>query len=207
MTHQYSSVTDQDDFGEYAEYIEEARAAVDESDWRSKIEKAVASANKMEDAADELEERAKKLRDGYKHFTETVLPDLMRQMGQDKARMMDGTELMMEDKIVDATLAAEKNPKRDLALAWLVESGNGDLVKTDVMIRFDKGQEEAARALLNEMRAARPDLLVALRREANTNSVTALLNERRRKSEKSPVELFNAREVKRVKIKRAKKAE
>jgi hypothetical protein len=193
-------MNDEDDLAAYQEYVA-ADQPLDTADWNRRIEAAVQRAIDLEDEVEALTERAKQLAAARRYVVEETLPNLLREIKQDAATI-HGCKLKMKHEVAEATLAADKNPKRDQALAWLTESGNGDIVRTQVVAQVDKGQDQLAQQIIDDLRRQHPDVLVKGRRDAHPSSVAALLNARLRAGQKTPLELFNARVVHRVHIKR-----
>lgn len=77
---------------------------------------------------------------------EVDLPEAMRAVGMSKFALTDGTEVKIEDKLTGAKLTSPP------ALAWVDEHGGSSLIKTTIALEMDRGDVEAAREILTELR-------------------------------------------------------
>lgn len=196
---------DDNDFEtEYAGYLTSDQP-IDDA-WKTRCHKAVDMAIKLEARIERGEALLAELRGQLRNLTDNVLPGLLLEVGQDKARLEGGIGLELKAKL-ECSIAADKNPKREQALQWLDDHGHGAIIKTDVMVRLDPEPDKKARqadGVVAAVTALFPGLSVKFRREAHGGQVAALLGQLYADGEVFPMELFNAHPRKTVKITRPK---
>ena len=111
----------------------------------SDIEALVKLANEaleLDDAVFELEESVKALKASSKEIKERRIPELMSELQMSKFSLADGTELAVKDF---ARGSLPKDPEKFLlARAHLVELGGEALLKTEISMKFGKGETGAA---------------------------------------------------------------
>lgn len=77
------------------------------------------------------------------------MPMLMKEVGVTSVTLTSGAVIKVEDK-VEASITEENRPA---AHQWLIDSGNGALIKSVVAIEFERGDIAAARELAEMMQA------------------------------------------------------
>lgn len=83
------------------------------------------------------------LNDELKALTEKTIPAFFDEVGVKSLTLPDGTLVAVEEKVYP-NIKAENWPK---ASAWLIKKGFGSLIKTEVKVKFGKGEEESAKEL------------------------------------------------------------
>lgn len=126
-----------------------------------------------DDVLDKLDEAAKKLAEfqskhaemklelersenQIKYYTEDILPFLLEEAGQvvgTPFRTRSGLMLTLTEDVITSIADADKEE----AFKWLDETGHGGMVKRDVIVRFDREQQEAAQKLLEDLREEFPE--------------------------------------------------
>lgn len=74
------------------------------------------------------------------HVREELIPGVMSRLGLAKFETATGLQVRVDRKLF-ATIPKD-NPEP--CLDWLEESGNGSIIKRDVMIRFGRGEQSEA---------------------------------------------------------------
>jgi hypothetical protein len=128
------------------------------------LEKTIANAEK------ELKDLCAKLR----QVSEVELPDAMAEVGMEEFKLKDGSKITVIRTFTGSI--SEKN--REEAHNWLRANGHGSLIKHAVSVVFGKGQEKAAKSLVNvlekkglpfrDKEAVHPQTLQAFIREQMT---------------------------------------
>ena len=86
----------------------------------------------------------KKLKEKHRQISEEQLPELFEEAEMTELKTRSGLPLKLKNKVF-TNISKDRKPK---AIAWLDENGQGGMVKRNVIIDFDKTQEEKVKALL-----------------------------------------------------------
>ena len=93
------------------------------------------------------EQQLKNLKFRKRKVNEEDIPALMNEMGMDSIEV-DGNKVKLR-QFVHARISEEK---RDEAFAWIRSIGEGDIIKNDVTVSFNAGQDNVAGAVVDELR-------------------------------------------------------
>lgn len=95
----------------------------------------------------DAEQYLKDLKYKKRKVNEEDIPALMQEMGMDSVTV-DGNKVTLR-QFVHARIADDK---RDEAFSWLRSIGEGDLIKNDVTVSFNTGQDNLAGAVIDDLR-------------------------------------------------------
>ena len=95
----------------------------------------------------DAEQYLKDLKYKKRKVNEEDIPALMQEMGMDSVSV-DGNKVTLR-QFVHARIAEDK---RDEAFSWLRSIGEGDLIKNDVTVSFNTGQDNLAGAVIDDLR-------------------------------------------------------
>ena len=93
------------------------------------------------------EQQLKNLKFRKRKVNEEDIPALMNEMGMDSIEV-DGNKVKLR-QFVHARI---NDDKRDEAFAWIRSIGEGDIIKNDVTVSFNAGQDNVAGAVVDELR-------------------------------------------------------
>jgi hypothetical protein len=93
------------------------------------------------------EQYLKDLKYRKRKVNEEDIPALMQEMGMDSLEV-DGNKVKLR-QFVHARISEEK---RDEAFAWIRSIGEGDIIKNDVTVSFNAGQDNVAGAVVDDFR-------------------------------------------------------
>lgn len=93
------------------------------------------------------EQQLKNLKFRKRKVNEEDIPALMSEMGMDSIEV-DGNKVKLR-QFVHARI---NDDKRDEAFAWIRSIGEGDIIKNDVTVSFNAGQDNVAGAVVDELR-------------------------------------------------------
>ena len=93
------------------------------------------------------EQQLKNLKFRKRKVNEEDIPALMNEMGMDSIEV-DGNKVKLR-QFVHARI---NDDKRDEAFAWIRSIGEGDIIKNDVTVSFNAGQDNVAGAVVEELR-------------------------------------------------------
>jgi len=95
----------------------------------------------------DAEQYLKDLKYKKRKVNEEDIPALMQEMGVDSVTV-EGNKVSLR-QFVHARIAEDK---RDEAFSWLRSIGEGDLIKNDVTVSFNTGQDNLAGAVIDDLR-------------------------------------------------------
>ena len=126
------------------------------------------------------------------------LPDLMSELGIDSITLDTGTTVSVKEDVS----AQISEPRRAEAHAWLRERGFGGLIKTRVVVEYDRGSEGEAIALGRRLEQEL-DRDVTVAETIAPQTLAAFVRERLAAGEAVPFELFGVHPFSVAKVRRA----
>jgi hypothetical protein len=184
---------------DYSQYETDAADAVHDGNILSRITVTVRQLMEARDDVTRAEDVLKAAQQRVRTLEEYTLPELMREAGQEKLRTTDGVEVELTETLRASIPVA--NLAR--ALQWLLENGQGAIIKRALSLEFGKGEEEKAEKALvlileggftpKDKQSVHPQTLGAAIREMIAEGVDV------------PMELLGAHVQAGVKVKEAKR--
>ncbi len=111
------------------------------------LERLVSLSNSMtqkERRVEELEEELRTAKQELRDIQEEQIPDVMMELGVSDVTLTDGRKLTIKEDL--HAKIADKN--RQEAHAWMVEHGYGDIIKNQVVVNVETGNQESLNSLL-----------------------------------------------------------
>ena len=105
-----------------------------------KLSQQIKTLQDIQQEIDNHKAKIKELEEREKHFSQTVIPDMMLAMNLKTMKLRDGSELEIDNRFFATALA----PKRAEAYQWLRENGLGNIVKNEITVRFGKDEDNKA---------------------------------------------------------------
>ena len=105
-----------------------------------KLSQQIKTLQDIQQEIDNHKAKIKELEEREKHFSQTVIPDMMLAMNLKTMKLRDGSELEIDNRFFATALA----PKRAEAYQWLRENGLGNIVKNEITVRFGKDEDHKA---------------------------------------------------------------
>lgn len=118
------------------------------------------------------------------------LPELMREIGLARFELDDGSVI----DVVDDVECSVSEERRAAAVGWLEANGFGGLIKTEVVVRFGKGEHDAAQRCAEETGGE-------ARETIHPSTLKAFVKEQLAAGRPVPFETFGIRPFSRAKIK------
>ena len=103
---------------------------------------------KIDEEIATTEQYLKDLKFRKRKVNEEDIPALMQEMGMDGITV-DGNKVTLR-QFVHARISEEK---RDEAFAWIRSIGEGDIIKNDVTVSFNAGQDNVAGAVVDDLKS------------------------------------------------------
>jgi|AntRauTorcE11897_2_1112592.scaffolds.fasta_scaffold04355_4 hypothetical protein len=159
-------------------------------------------AARYEEAVEGKDAEMKALKKKLLNLHQVDLPELMDELElvEITVRDEDGSALRLtserkyDSKITDGT--------RDAALRWLTENGFGGLIKTELVLSFDRDHRDEAGAIASRLREESPEGAMALKETVHAGTLKAFVAERLQANESVPFDLFNIHTYSMVKPKK-----
>lgn len=130
--------------------------------------------------------------------TETI-PQKMKELGIKGFEMDTGESLIVEDKVT----ASISKKNEQAAHKWLVEHGHGDIIKHTVTTKFQRAEEEKAKAFVKELESK--GFTYDVRQGVHAMTLKAFVKEQLEKGNDLDTELLGVFEYSQTKITRKKK--
>lgn len=173
-------------------FAEEAELSMPSTKELSNIEELAKRQKDLEDSINSVEGELDELKKQHDNITGVLLPEALG--GITGFTLSDGTKLKVQ-KIYRGHISKENQSK---AFAWLRDNGFEDLIKNQVIMRFGKGEDERADALMNKLE--KDGEVFENKKEVHSQTLKAFIREQLEAGIDLPHDLFGVYEGKRTKI-------
>ena len=143
-----------------------------------------------------LEAKLKEANDNKRRLQEDILPEAMRETGQDVLKLPSGKYLVLENEI---KARIPSNGKEE-AYAFLEDIGEGGMIKRTITCDFRRDQEEEAETALNALQCAGFTQAYVEKKHA-WNTFQSWVEKQMEAGKKLPSELFGIHERNVAKVK------
>jgi hypothetical protein len=157
------------------------------------VDKAVAAEAEIQKMTEELQAKNAALTS----LLENVLPEKMKLAGLQEFKLTSGLSVT----IVEDIRTSLSEERRDGAMDWLEQNGQGSVIKRNVTASFNKGQEEMAKKVEELIRQTFPATPIVAKRDVHFQTLRSLLKELLRKGVNVPKETFALHQFSKAKIK------
>lgn len=141
------------------------------------------------------EEALKDAQGRLKALQEDVMPELMSVAGQEELTTIDGLKVSIKELVRGQP---SKDNERE-AFKWLRESGNGGIIKSEVIADLGKADQEAVQKALETITAA--GLKAKAKQGVHWQTLGALVREKLAKGEVVPLDLLGVHMWKQAEVK------
>lgn len=179
---------------DYSKYVDAVNAP-DDNDVLGRITIAAEEMKSLDHQIAEAELHVKKLKAARDLVATETLPELMDSVGLTEVKTRSGLPVKIVD-VLHTSIAKERKP---LAIAWLDKNGHGGMVRRNVIIDFDKTQEEKVQKLLRLIGKGWPNNRVEL--DVNGATVKAFVKRRLDAGEDIPLDIFGVHQQREAQIK------
>jgi hypothetical protein len=139
-----------------------------------------------------------------RQILERDIPEMLDSMRMTSITTSSGLKVTVDRKIRATLPATDKAPeKRIRAIAWLLENGHGGVVKNEITVALDRGQDDRAAELAASLRASGFD--PAVDRTVHSSTLAALVRELLENGHAVPMDLFNVFDQRVAKVVRGMK--
>ena len=187
--------TDQFDYGADADPDEEVVARA-----FAELDRMTLEAERLTEQRKKAEDYAQRLKKAEEQLLLRDIPELLGKMRLDECTTSSGIQVKVKREIKASLPGHERVEARMAALRWLVEHGHGGIIKNQVSVSLDRGDDSRADDLVVKLRTEGYD--VEAKKDVNHQTLSALARELFANGTIMPRENFNLFDMKIAKLTR-----
>jgi hypothetical protein len=157
-------------------------------------------AERATEARKRAEEQLQKAKTAEEQLLNKAIPELLAKMRLDECTTSSGIEVKVKREIKASLPGHERVEARMGALRWLVDNGHGGVIKNNVTVALDRGEDTRADDLVVELRAK--GFEVESKKDVHAQTLGALVRELMGEGKMIPTGLFNLFDFKTAKLTR-----
>ena len=190
-----SAADDQFDYGADADPDQEAvaRAFVE-------LDKLTLAAERLTEQRKKAEDQLSKLKQAEEQLLNKDIPELLGKMRLDECTTASGIQVKVKREIKASLPGHERVEARMGALRWLIEHGHGGVIKNQVSVALERGEDTRADALVVELRTK--GFEVEAKKDVHASTLGALVRELVANGTIVPREYFNLFDMRLAKLSR-----
>jgi len=166
----------------------------------AELDKLTLQAERLTEARKKAEDQLQKIKAAEEQLLNKDIPELLGKMRLDECTTASGIQVKVKREIKLSLPGHERVEARMGALRWLVEHGHGGVVKNQVTVALDRGEDSRADELVVDLRAKGFD--VEAKKDVNHMTLSALGREQVAEGVIIPRELFNYFDMRIAKLSR-----
>lgn len=186
---------DQFDYGADADPDQEAVARA-----FAELDKLTLQAERLTEARKKAEDQLQKLKQAEEQLLNKDIPELLGKMRLDECMTASGIQVKVKREIKASLPGNERVEARMGALRWLIEHGHGGVIKNQVSIALDRGEDSRADELVVELRTK--GFEVEAKKDVHASTLGALVRELVANGTIVPREYFNLFDMRLAKLSR-----
>jgi hypothetical protein len=166
----------------------------------AELDKLTLQAERIHEQRLRADEHAQKLKQAEEQLLNKDIPELLAKMRLDECTTASGIAVKMKREIKASLPGHERVEARMGALRWLVDHGHGGVIKNQVSVALDRGEDNRADALVVELRGKGFD--VESKKDVHASTLGALVRELVANGTIVPRDLFNLFDMRIAKLAR-----
>lgn len=154
--------------------------------------------NELETAnsrVDQLEEDLKFAKRVAANLAGSVIPDFLESLGLGEITTKDGKKVSVKSSWQVSVPAT----KKERAYKWLEDNGYGEMIKRQISVAFNRGQEDEAHKLLEDLSNEYSDIRID--RKVEPMTLKSFVNKQLESGEQIPEEIFGQFRVRKAIVK------
>lgn len=183
------------DYGSDADPDAEAAARV-----FAEVDKLTLQAERLTEQRKKAEEQLQKLKQAEEQLLNKDIPELLAKMRLDDFTTSSGIHVKVKREIKASLPGHERVEARMGALRWLVDHGHGGVIKNQVSVALDRGEDSRADDLVVKLRAE--GFEVEAKKDVHASTLGALVRELVADGKIVPRDLFNLFDMRIAKLSR-----
>jgi hypothetical protein len=164
------------------------------------LDKLTLQAERIHEQRVRADEQAQKLKQAEEQLLNKDIPELLAKMRLDECTTASGISIKVKREIKASLPGHERVEARMGALRWLVEHGHGGVIKNQVSIALERGEDTRADDLVVDLRAKGFD--VEAKKDVHASTLGALVRELVAEGMIVPRDLFNLFDMRIAKLTR-----
>jgi hypothetical protein len=164
------------------------------------LDKLTLQAERIHEQRVRADEHAQKLKQAEEQLLNKDIPELLAKMRLDECTTASGIAVKVKREIKASLPGHDRVEARMGALRWLVEHGHGGVIKNQVSIALDRGEDTRADDLVVDLRAKGFD--VEAKKDVHASTLGALVRELVANGTIVPRDLFNLFDMRIAKLTR-----
>lgn len=190
-----SSVEDPFDYGTDADPDDREAARL-----FAELDKLARDAEHVAEQRKRAEEHVHKLKQTEERLLNKEIPELLGRLRLADCTTTSGIRIKVKREIKASLPGHERIDARSGALQWLVEKGHGGVIKNQISITLDRGEDARADSIVAELRGK--GLAVETKKDVHASTLSALVRELTADGTIVPRDLFNVFDMQIAKLSR-----
>lgn len=166
----------------------------------AELDKLTLKAERITDQRKQLEEQLQKLKQAEDQLLNKEIPELLGGMRLNECTTTSGILVKVKREIKASLPGQERLAARMGALRWLSDHGHGGVIKNQVSIALDRGEDARADELVVDLR--KKGFEVESKKDVHASTLGALVRELVAEGKIVPRELFNLFDMRIAKLSR-----
>ena len=166
----------------------------------AELDKLTLQAERLTAQRKQAEDHAQKLKQAEEQLLNKDIPELLGKMRLDECTTASGIQVKIKREIKASLPGNDRVEARMGALRWLVEHGHGGVIKNQVSVALDRGEDTRADDLVVDLRARGFD--VEAKKDVHAQTLGALVRELVANGTIVPREYFNLFDMRLAKLSR-----
>lgn len=166
----------------------------------AELDRLTLRAERATEARKQAEDQLQKAKKAEEQLLHRDIPELLAKMRLDECTTTSGIQVKVRREIKATLPAHERAQDRLGALRWLVDQGHGGIIKNQVNVTLDRGEDSRADELVVELNSR--GYAVEAKKDVHASTLGALVRELVANGTLIPRNLFNLFDLKIAKLTR-----
>jgi hypothetical protein len=166
----------------------------------AELDKLTLTAERLTEQRKRAEDQLQKVKQAEEQLLNKDIPELLARMRLDDCTTASGIHVKVKREIKASLPGHERVEARMGALRWLVDHGHGGVIKNQVSVALDRGDDARADELVVELRGKGYD--VEAKKDVHASTLGALVRELVAEGKIVPREFFNLFDMRIAKLTR-----
>jgi len=166
----------------------------------AEVDKMTLAAERLTAERKRAEEQLQKIKQAEEQLLNKDIPELLARMRLDDFTTASGIHVKVKREIKASLPGHDRVEARMGALRWLVEHGHGGIIKNQVSVSLDRGEDTRADDLVVDLRAKGFD--VEAKKDVHAQTLGALVRELMADGKVVPTNIFNLFDMRLAKLTR-----
>lgn len=166
----------------------------------AELDKLTLTAERLTEQRKKAEDQLQKIKQAEEQLLNKDIPELLGRMRLDECTTASGIQVKVKREIKASLPGHERVEARMGALRWLTEHGHGGVIKNQVSVSLDRGEDSRADDLVVELRGKGFD--VEAKKDVHASTLGALVRELVAAGTIVPREFFNLFDLRIAKLTR-----